>query len=520
MNDIKKTSPDFINHIWNNIPQNNKICFFSSFVIGILVHFFMISNKITNLDDIVCVPGVGVGKDLGRWFQIPVHNLFSPWSSPALNGIMAIFFLSIAACVIVNSLKVESITGAVLIGIIIMTIPSTASNMYFMYLAPTFALSILATTVNVYITMKYKYGWIFGAILQLFSMACYQAYFGLSTSLFVLICLLMLIDGEEVGFVVKKGLISILCLGVSMACYLFSLRFVDLIDYKGLNDIGQSSAITIIHAFLRAYHRVLQYFITKPESFMVGAPILFNRLLVIILLLLIITLFIQKKIYSEPLRCILSFILLAIMPLSLGLVYVMAPEISHASTVMIFSYSVFYFFIIVEMERILTINIGKKIVTVFASLITITLLLESYSCARVVNNAYYRSYVAQNRVMHYYNRILSKLESTEGYHYGDQLTILGGFYPNPVPVATLNMNGQELADLEGAALEDHLFLWTNREDFLKIWFGIDTGTITPEEQAEIMETDEFKNMPIFPADGCVAQINGIWVVKMNEDDSK
>ena len=208
MNEMKKSTTDFLSTIWDYIPRKFKFCFFSSFVIGILVHFFMISNKITNLDDIVCVPGVGVGPNLGRWFQIPVHNLFSPWSNPALNGIMTILFLSIAACVIVSSLKIESITGAVLIGIIIMSLPSTASNMYFMYLAPTFALSILATTINVYITMNYKFGWIFGAILQLFSMACYQAYFGLATSMFVLMCLLMLIDGEEIEVVVKICLIA------------------------------------------------------------------------------------------------------------------------------------------------------------------------------------------------------------------------------------------------------------------------------------------------------------------------
>jgi hypothetical protein len=516
----KKQMPDFLKKIWSSIPVTNRFCFFASLITGLLVHFYMLSNKITNLDDIVCVPGVGGGKVLGRWFQEPVHDLFSPWSSPALNGIMAIIILSIAACVIVNTLKIESITAAVLIGVTMMTLPSTASNMYYMYLAPTFALAILATTINVHITSKYKFGFILGAVIQFFSMACYQAYFGLAASLFVLIYFFMLIDGGDVFIIVKKGLRSILGLGIAMGGYLVSLKFVDLSDYKGLSDIGQTSPSDILLAVLRAYHRVLQYFVTAPESFMKGSPTLFNRVLTGMLIVLIVVLFIKKKAFVKPLRGILAIILLIIMPLALGLVYVMAPQLSHASTVMIYSYSVFYFFIITGMERLLAVSRENKVLVLFASAMFITLLLEFYSSARVVNNAYYRSYIAQNRVMQYYNRILSKLEAAEGFTYGEPLTILGGFYPDPLPVANHNMNGKELVDFEGATLEDLLFLPTNRDRVLQIWFGLETGDLTEDKKEKLMATDEFKNMPIYPADGCAAKIDGVWVVKINEDDSK
>ncbi|WP_408069715.1 glucosyltransferase domain-containing protein [Butyrivibrio sp. JL13D10] len=516
----KQQMPDFVRKIWSSIPVTNRFCFCVSMITGLLVHFYMLSNKITNLDDIVCVPGVGGGKVLGRWFQEPVHDLFSPWSSPALNGIMALIILSIAACVIVNTLKLKSVTGAVLVGITMMTLPSTASNMYYMYLAPTFALSILASTINVQITSKYKFGWILGAVLQFFSMACYQAYFGLSASLFVLVYMLMLIDGGNILIIVKKGLRSIIGLGIAMAGYLVSLKFVDLSDYKGLSDIGQTSAGDILLAILRAYHRVLQYFITAPESFMKGAPTIFNRLLVVMAIGLFTALIIKKKIYVMPLRGILILILLIIFPFALGLVYVMAPQLSHASTVMIYSYSVFYFFIIALMERILSVSSKNKVLVLFASITFIALLLEFYASARVVNNAYYRSYIAQNRVMQYYNRILTKLEAAEGFKYGEPMTILGGFYPDPLPVSNHNMNGKELVDFEGATLEDLLFLPTNRDRVLQIWFGLETGDVTMEKKEEIMETSEFKQMPSYPADGCAAKIKDVWVVKINEDDSK
>ncbi len=519
---MEKTSqmPDYINRIWGRIPKTHRFCFFTSLITGLLVHFFMISNKITNLDDLVCVPGVGGGKVLGRWFQEPVHDLFSPWSSPAFNGIMAIIFIALSACVISTILRVNSITGAMLIGLMMITLPSTASNMYYMYLAPTFALAILASVINVHITIKYKFGFILGALLQFLSMACYQAYFGLSASLFVLAYLLMLMDGMNIVLVIKKGLRSLIGLIIAMAGYLISLRFVDLSDYKGLSDIGHSSLQDILLSVLRAYHRVMQYFVTAPESFMKGAPTLFNRALCLLLIVSIILLFVWKKVFSELLRGILSVILLLILPLALGLVYVMAPQLSHASTVMIYSYSVFYFFLIAVMERLVTKKegTGRKIAVLISSMIFITLLFEGYASARVVNNAYYRSYVAQNRVMQYYNRIITKLEETEGYKYGEPMAILGGFYPDPLPIASHNMNGKELVDFEGATLEDLLFLPSNRDRFIQIFLGIDTGDVTMEKKEKLMATDEFKNMPSYPADGCTGIIDGIFVVKLNEYD--
>ncbi|WP_026669886.1 glucosyltransferase domain-containing protein [Butyrivibrio sp. AE3006] len=517
--DDSRVIPDYFKNILGKLELKYKYTFFTGLVVGILVHFLMISNKITNLDDIVCVPGVGGGKVLGRWFQEPVHDLFSPWSSPALNGIMSIIILSIAACVIVSVLDIKSITGAVLVPVIMMTLPSTASNMYYMYLAPTFALAILASTLNVYLIIKYKFGWILGAVLQFFSMACYQAYFGLATSLLVLAFIIKLIDGNKVDSVVRCGIRSLVGLIIAMGGYIISLKFIDLSDYKGLDNIGGSSITDIIYAVLRAYHRVIQYFVTSPESFMAYAPTYINIILVGLCLIALVILMIKKKVFTEISRGIILIILLGIFPLALGLVYVMAPELSHASTVMIYSYSAFYFMLIAFAERLMQMPDRNKLCGIISALIVIALISESYACGRVVNNAYYRSYIAQRRTEQYYNRIIVKLEETEGYQYGDPFVILGGFYPNPVPIASHNMNGKQLADFEGATYEDLLFLPNERERFIQIYLGVETGDImSVEDKGKLMETEEFKNMPSFPADGCVQKIDGIWVLKIAEND--
>ena len=37
-----------------------------------------------------------------------------------------------------------------------------------------------------------------------------------------------------------------------------------------------------------------------------------------------------------------------------------------------------------------------------------------------------------------------------------------------------------------------------------------------EDKEAIMETEEYKNMAVYPKEGCVQKIHDIWVVKMCE----
>ena len=40
------------------------------------------------------------------------------------------------------------------------------------------------------------------------------------------------------------------------------------------------------------------------------------------------------------------------------------------------------------------------------------------------------------------------------------------------------------------------------------------GSVYVDQMMELMETEEFKSMPRYPADGCVQKIDDIWVIKV------
>ena len=146
--------------ILKRIEKRHILCFCVSMIIGMLTHLYTITNKICNWDDLTCPAGVGGGEWHGRWLQPHVYRLFSIWSIPAINGTMAIVLLAFAACLIISALEIRSAAGAALTGAVLVTFPSVASNMTFMYISELFSLAVLLCAAAVYVTKRFRYGWI------------------------------------------------------------------------------------------------------------------------------------------------------------------------------------------------------------------------------------------------------------------------------------------------------------------------------------------------------------------------
>jgi hypothetical protein len=62
------------------------------------------------------------------------------------------------------------------------------------------------------------------------------------------------------------------------------------------------------------------------------------------------------------------------------------------------------------------------------------------------------------------------------------------------------------------------FLWGDYH-YISMWekcFGRSFGMSSGDDKAAIMDTEEYQNMPVYPAWDCVAVINDTIVVKLSE----
>ena len=91
-----------INKIKNNILPQWKICFISAIVVGLITHFYKITNWLPNWDSLVFRYDEQNMLSMGRWF-LPVASGFSSfYDLPWVSGLIAILFHALGAVAIVE----------------------------------------------------------------------------------------------------------------------------------------------------------------------------------------------------------------------------------------------------------------------------------------------------------------------------------------------------------------------------------------------------------------------------------
>ena len=180
-----ENNQDYIQHILKKIPVNLWIAFASGMGLGLLTHFYMLTHKLPNWDDINNLRGYGSGAAWGRWFLRYIRPLSGEWSVPSINGVLAIFIISVASCFVLAALNLKSFTSAMLVPAMMVTFPGFASTMTFMFTVNSYALGVLMACVGAYCVRKIKFGWIPGILLFVLSMGVYQSYICLAAGILV-----------------------------------------------------------------------------------------------------------------------------------------------------------------------------------------------------------------------------------------------------------------------------------------------------------------------------------------------
>ena len=125
-------------------------------ILGFVTHFYMLSHKLPNWDDINNFDTPGVSRLYGRWLLDVLQPLSGKYSVPAVNGVLAILFLGAAAVLLYRILELRSFLSGVLLSAILMTFPSLASTMCFMFTVDLYAMGLCICLLGVYALRNMK----------------------------------------------------------------------------------------------------------------------------------------------------------------------------------------------------------------------------------------------------------------------------------------------------------------------------------------------------------------------------
>ena len=519
---------DFIPAFWNSIPENIRACFVGGLISGLITHFYMISNKLPNWDDLYSFEDGGVGSSLGRWLSWPVHDTLAKYSSPAIHGTVGILFLCLAACFVVSALKIDNVTTSVLIGVMLVTFPSVASIMTYMFMMGTSGIAILMAVLAVWLTNRYRFGWILGAVILTLSLGIYQAFYAVAASLMLMVLLMNSLK-NEVQKDAKTELIpairGLIMLGLAIVLYMLVVKIGgwEMLSYRGADSMGSITLSQIPVVIARAYHRVLQYYITDPFSFTDNALYVFNVAIVFIGVAVLVILLIHKYKAANKrwFSLLLTLVFTLLLPLGYGIFYVMANTVEHASTVMSYSYAMVYVTVIaladLLIKKINADEIKASKACVFSWAAFILAILICWKNYQVCNEAYFRMQIAYERVNSYYNRLVMRMEE-EGYQIGEKYYIAGDIGDGGPAISFYDMRHERYDDFEGVATEFGLMTEGVRTNFLRIYLGVTSSGnyVTEEEKIAIEGSSEYQEMPIYPAEGCVKLIGDTWVIRIGQ----
>lgn len=517
---------DLVSKWKEKIPGRIFICFWTGMIVGLLTHFYMLTHKLPNWDDMNNISAAGSGDYLGRWFLKYIHPLGSIYSIPAVHGVLFIICLSLSACIVLEIVQIKSLTGAILVPTIMLTFPSVACTMTFMFMAHTSGIGILMACGSVYVFRKYRFGFIPAFLLIVCTLGTYQSYISIVITLMLMGMLVDLLKGKNAIDSVKHGVCCAILLLISVGIYMALSHIIypalDQETYGGVGNMGKIAISDMPVLAARCYKRFLEFFLWKPFAFMTRTSQIANILTTLLGIILFIYLIIHCKVYKRVQELVLSLLVAGFVPMAAAFIYFMAPEVDY-SMLMLYSYVLIYVLVIALLELCMeqwqggseqAISKAIRYVIVF---ITISVVfLSSYTNYLVTNKAYLRTEIACERVTNYFNRMIARIESTDGFTEGELVTILGNTYykENPSSVEFDVIDSENLREMSGVALENGLLTPGVRDNFIRTFVGYDVAALSDADKTELMNSAIYKKMPSYPKNGCVQKINGVWVLKM------
>ncbi len=517
----------------NRIDKKYKYSFGSVCVVGLLTHMFMFTNLLPGNDQTVFFFNLGNTVPFGRWglylleARLPLidTSIATCYAAPWVKGIVSICLLGAVSCVIVAILDIKETSICVLLGAVIVTFPSVAAILSYMFTAPAYFLGLLLACAGVYVTKKNHNGKISrqimagGSVLIMLSMSIYQSFVCFAIGLFVADLLLCCLDRRTTFFfVLKKSLYYFFWLTCGIVLYCMSVQFIirifgiQLSSYRGLADVLTGGVGNMVNVMLKGIGEAYNSFLDVPIP--IAETLRLRRILYwctgAAAALQISYLLWRYKIYRKQ-KWIMLLILIVLFPVASNSVYLMGAtqvttlmEYGGVTTILLTLALVQQFYDSVKEE-------GKKWKKYLFYSTYLSVLLLSHQYFLITNEAYSRQYFTYEQTYGYMNRVAYEIQSCEGYTADTPVMLYGNIVKEVVMPEFAKLD-----TISGIFGESALVNGYSREEFIRHYCGLPIVRASEPMREEIRYTQEFADMPLYPAEGAVKIVDGCCVVKFSE----
>ena len=517
-------------------------CLITAAAAGILAHGYMFFNKISWHDDLRHIFDVGTTYKSGRWalafLASVMKGLFGMTVSlPAFNGFLSLLFIALSAYLVILRFRIRRAPEQVLVTALMACFPVVTATFSYVFTAPYYFFSLLCATAGAYLITECLEVWLCGrpgagvplrltggVFLLVFSMGIYQAYLA-SAVCFIVIFLFC--RGLDEGTDTRRWILSCLAgAAASAAGVLFYIILNKLIlrwkelemgAYQGLNSMGSFGPAEILKGLGSCYYSFLKMFARGYKGIMY---LLSTRLVLLALCMLTaleIVVLMRAKVKS-PLQKALLIVMLLLSPVVLQLIELMTAGSGGGSavhTLMVYSLVYLLLLPVILLQRVETLprkelsrRVGKAVACCLAFF---TVYFTFYS-----NAAYFKAWIYQEQAGQFYNRLIVRIESEEGYDPDMKVALVGTFDPDSY------MHYPELDQIRITFYQEETLIANNYpgnrdlQAFFRLYDDFTPHVLTSDKSAAYAELPEVQEMSCYPADGSIRIIGDTVVVKLSD----
>ncbi len=518
------TVDDIFKSIYKKIKPQWWVAFLACIVIGLLTYMYFMTSNFLTYDSMWNIYSDQDMITSGRQFLTYACGISSFYDLPWVNGVLAILFLAIASVIVVEGMGIESRIGAALAAGLLVTFPTISSTFCYSFTVDGYMLAVLLAALAFLLTDRKKWGFLPGIVCLGVSIGIYQAYFSFTIILCVLRLLTDLFEKDAIKEIWNK-IWRYMVMGVGgYAFYYITLKIMLAIKgtaisgYQGTDKIESFSIADLPQGIEQAFESFKEFALyanvlttTNLMKFAFVAVVMVSALIYLVC-------FVEKKRYKSAIRIIMAVVLVAIIPVGATMVNVLSPN-TYFHLLMRLPWVLFFIYAVVLAEKTYVgakegkkyFNAMKKVLSCVSLICSAVLIWQFGVMANVVafnmNERYEKTYAICVRMV-------DRMEQTEGYTTGTKVALLGGVldaqsYPD-TDITREDLIGYFGADGTMSISDTEKFA-----TFAKHYLNVTIETIPLSEELELVGTEEFADMPKFPAEGSVQFIDGVLVIKWN-----
>lgn len=501
-----------------------------TFLFYILAHGYRFVNSMFSGDSLLMIHQNDSAWEiaLGRFVQPILVMLRGGMESPYLICMISVIFLSLSAFLVVDFLEINRVLSVVLVSAV-MTCNATvlATNATFLSYADFYIIALFLSVFGVWLIKKEKLIYlILGAVSLSISIGTYQAYISLSIGLVMIHFIFKMTENpgfKSIFRSVMKYFVTFLATAIiyyvvwKIFQNIFGIWTAD--TYNGMASVGEYSLASIGEVIATAYANVFSYFL-NPDTFItmpfrgVSLSIVWVYILrfcnILVLLLLLLTLVIKNlKCKTNWWQRALQVLIVVLFPLGINFVCLVSGGMEH--TLMIYAFCLVYVLAVKSAEdclaEITTIKLGsicKASIPWFTVLASLAVL--SWSNVVYSNQVYFKKDLQDKAIFSMLTRIVYEVESMEGYVPGETPVAFYGSFENNDNITDIEV----FKDIKPYGMGKSPLTYEGTDyAYLKYILNVNMNFTRVGDQNPMIQ-----QMPIYPAEGSVAYVDGTIVVKI------